>query len=299
MDIYSKLTTFFPKRALSVSVTLSLSRWLGSSLSKFLSFDRSTDMDRNKFLQLLNGFNAVPVEDVFCEYKNNPHLNWFHLMCSIHDFKFIFTSKDFKFYSLCRCHQVTHDGEIVHEHVHALISTKLILQTWKKRLYRKKIKLYKTTFKNVLCGDHVCGILRYLACKTGLKYKPGTRKGEIEIPHTHYGRMVDVKNWLHSRGKFCVRTRKDIETKMKLKINLQLHDYETCECPRGSVGINNRKEANRKRKEFFESEEGLDWKERRKKTETAKDEIIEKLYKIKRVKNELLRKELERLINLL
>jgi hypothetical protein len=254
-------------------------------------------MERREFIQLLDGFVAEPVEDVFYKYKNDPQLNWFHLLCSITDFNIIWSCKDFNFYSLCRCHQVTDEGSIVHEHVHAIISSRVLIQTWKQRLYRKKIKLEKTTFKKIICGDHLCGALRYITCKNGLKYKSG--KGIAAIPHTHYERRVDLKNWLHPRGKFCGQIRKEIETKMKLKSNLPLHDYESCKCDRGKVGINNRLEANRKRKEFYESEAGLDWQERRKKRKIEKGEIIEKLHTLKSVKNESLRKELERLINLL
>jgi hypothetical protein len=256
-------------------------------------------MDGRDFIQLLNGFVAEPVDDVFLEYQSKSRPYWFHLLCSIYDFNLIWSSKDFKFYSLCRCHQVTDEGLIVHEHIHAIISSRVVLQTWKQRLYRRNIKLTKTTFKKILCGDHLAGVLRYLCCESGLKTKIRGSKRVVPIPHTHYERRVDQKNWLHSRGKICDKIREDIESKMKLKTNLPLHDYETCECDRGKIGITNRKEANRKRRAFYDSEKGLDWKERWKKKKTAKEEIINKLQDINHVNNESLRKELARLINLL
>jgi hypothetical protein len=256
-------------------------------------------MKHKEFSQFLGGFIATPVEDVFLEYKSESRPFWFHLLASIEDFKLIWSCSDFKFYSLCRCHQIAEDGNSIHNHVHAVISSRVSLPTWKQRLFRNKIKLNKTTFKKILCGDHLAGVIRYLSCKTGLKNRTRGAGAIAKIAHTHFERKVDVKCWLHRRGKKCNEIRGDIERKMKIKLNVPLHDYENCKCPRGQIGINNRKEANRKRSAFYKSEKGLDWKEKIRKKKIVKDEIIRKILEIKNVKNELLGKELERLVNLL
>jgi hypothetical protein len=258
-------------------------------------------MNQNEFLQILGGFVATPVEDVFYEYKNDPQLNWYHLMCSIADFNFIFSCKDFKFYALCRCHQVAVDGSTAHEHVHAVVSGRGLLRSWKQRLYRKKISLYKTTFKRIICGDHVAGVLRYLCCKDGQKIGRRGVDGLVTRPHTHYERRVDVRGWLHdSRGSICARIRDDIEAKMQLKTNEPLHDFETCECDRGRIGIAKREEANRKRREFYATEAGKLVKKSYKRKRILKDQIVRILAELGRGNDaELKRMEMERLLEML
>jgi hypothetical protein len=258
-------------------------------------------MLKHEFRQILGGFISTPVEDVFCEYKNDSQVKWYHLMCSIEDFTFIFCCKEFKFYSLCRCHQVADDGSIAHEHVHAVVSGRCMIDSWKKQLRRKKIKLNKTTFKKILCADHLCGVLRYICCKDGQKVGRRGADGLVLRPHTHYERIVDVRGWLHdSRGQICAWTRDDIEDKMRIKINLPLHDFETCECDRGRLGIEKRNEANRKRRAFYDTEEGKRVKESYKRKKIAKEEVVQQLLQIgKGIKADLLRKEMARLLQLL
>src|SRR6266478_3544587 len=73
-------------------------------------------MEQCEYHQILGGFIATPVEDIFKEYKTETKLTWFHLMCSVNDFIFILSCKEFKFYTLCRCHQVANDKSTAHEH---------------------------------------------------------------------------------------------------------------------------------------------------------------------------------------
>jgi hypothetical protein len=258
-------------------------------------------MNQNEFLQILGGFIATPVEDVFAEYKHDSQLKWYHLMCSIEDFTFIWSCKEFKFYTLCRCHQAADDGSVAHEHVHAVVSGPVLLATWKRRLWKKKIRLNKSTFKRIQCGDHLCGVLRYLCCKDGQKAGRRAADGLVLRPHTHYERRVDVRDWLHdTRGSICAKTRHHIETKMKLKTNTPLHNFETCICDRGRLGIEKRIEANRKRRAFYETEEGKRVKENYKRKKMAKDELVKQLLQIgKGIKADLLRKEMTRLLQLL
>jgi hypothetical protein len=258
-------------------------------------------MLRKEFREILGGFIATPVDDVFSEYKNDAHLNWYHLMCSIDDFAFIFSSNEFKFHSLCRCHQVADDGSIAHEHVHAVVSGRVLLDSWKRQLRRKAIKFNKTTFKKIHCGDHLAGVLRYICCRDGQKVGRRGSDGLVMGPHTHYERVVDVRRWLHdSRGPICARTRDDIEAKMKQKINLPLHDFETCKCANGRVGIENREEANRKRRAFYATEAGKLVKESYKRKKMEKEMILKRLLKIGRgPKAELRRKAIKRLLELL
>jgi hypothetical protein len=257
-------------------------------------------MDQKYFLELLGGFVAAPVEDVFEEYKTNPKLKWYHLICSVADFPLLWSCKDFKFYSLCRCHQVANDGSIAHEHIHAVVSGEVLLSTWKQRLCRKKIKLNKTTFKKIICGDHLCGVLRYICCRDGQKVGRRGNDGLASSPHTHYERRVDVQHWLHKRPKGCARTRDNIERKMMLIADGPLHDYETCICHYGKIGQEKRKEANRKRKAFYETDEGKQVKQKYKRRKQTKDDIIAKLVELGAGgKAELLRMEIRRLVELM
>jgi hypothetical protein len=258
-------------------------------------------MLQREFREILGGFIATPVEDVFYDYKNGSKVQFYHLMCSIEDFTFIFSCKEFKFHSLCRCHQVADDGSIAHEHVHAVISGRILLDTWKKQLRRKGIKFNRTTFKKIICPDHLAGVLRYICCRDGQKVGRRGSDGLLMGPHTHYERIVDVRRWLHdSRGLICARIRDEIEVKMKLKLNLPLHDYETCQCANGRVGIENREEANRKRRAFYSTEEGKRVKESYKRKKLEKEKIVRRLLKIgKGNKAQLKRKEIERLLLLL
>jgi hypothetical protein len=257
-------------------------------------------MNKAEFLQLLGGFTPTPVEDVFNEYTIESQLKWYHLLCSIEDFTFIWGCKEFKFHSLCRCHQAAGDGTFVHEHVHAVISGRVLLESWKRQLRRKQIRLSKTTFKKILCGDHLAGVLRYICCRDGLKMARRGSDGLASIPHTHYERRVDKTSWIHSRGRFCAKIRNEIETKMKIKANFPLHYFETCKCDRGMLGIEKRREANRKRRAFYETEAGKLVKESYKRKKKLREEVIQGLQKLgKGPQAELQRKEIERLINMM
>jgi len=221
-------------------------------------------------------------------------------MCSIVDFPLLWCCKLFKFYTLCRCHQVADDGSVAHEHIHAVVSGGIKLKTWKQQLSRKNIKLHKTTFKKILCGDHLCGVIRYICCADGQKSGKRGSDGLVLAPHTHYERRVDCPGWLHNRGKYCCTIRNNIEDKMKLKLDVPLHDFEKCMCDRGKVGLEKIKEANRKRKAFYETEEGKAIKKKYKEIKQAKEDVIKRLIHLgSGVKAELLRNEMARLIKLL
>jgi hypothetical protein len=258
-------------------------------------------MLRREFRELLGGFIATPVEDVFYEYKNDSQLKFYHLMCSIEDFTFIWSCKLFKFHSLCRCHQVAYDGSVAHEHVHAVVSSRVLLDSWKRQLRRKGIKFNKTTFKKILCPDHLAGVFRYICCKDGQKVGRRGVDGLVLGPHTHYERVVDVRSWLHdSRGTICARIRDEIEAKMILRVNLPLHDFETCGCARGRIGIANREEANRKRRAFYATEEGKRVKQSYKRKKIARDEVIRQLEELGKGSYAVLqRKEIARLVKML
>jgi hypothetical protein len=259
-------------------------------------------MNQHEFKELLGGFIPVPVEDVFEEYVKVKDLHFYHLMCSVADFKFLWSCQEFKFYSLCRCHQVADDGSTAHEHIHAVVSCRVLLDTWKRQIRRKQIRLYKTTFKKIICADHLCGVFRYICCRDGQRIGKRGADGLVLSPHTHYDRKVDVRGWVHqAKGRICGQIRREIEVKMKLKVNEPLHDFDSCQCDNSRIGNEKREEANRKRKAFYETEAGKEVKERYKKKKLAKDEVINKLIELGKVgtKAELLRKEMERLMKML
>ena len=255
-------------------------------------------MEQSEYHKILSGFIAVPVEDIFKEYKQFTKLNWFHLLCSLEDFVLVLSCKEFKFYTLCRCHQAASDNTFTHEHIHAIISSEIQLLTWKRRLIRKKIRLTKTTFKRILCGDHLCGVIRYICCKDG-QIKKGV-DGLVRRPHIHYDRRVDVRAWLHQRGPYCCPIRKAIAVKMRKNVNEPLHDYKSCSCDRGFIGQQKRKEANRKRREFYNTEAGKLVKQRYKEKNDTKEKIIQQILDLEvGHKSELRRQEMVRLLKML
>ena len=147
-------------------------------------------------------------------------------------------------------------------------------------------------------NDVLCKIT---CCRDGQKAGRRGTDGLMMSPHTHYERRVDVRGWLHPRGRDCAGVRGEIERKMKIIAKVPLHDYESCSCDRGKIGEEKRKEANRKRKLFYESEAGKTMKEKYKKKKIAKEEIIKKISELFRGLNkaELKRIGLNRLISMI
>ena len=263
-----------------------------------VSLRLSDGMDEISFLT--KGFTATPLDELFKVYKTKENNSWYHLMCSVEDFPMIWTCGGFTFHSFCRCHQVADDSSTSHEHLHAVISTELKIKTWKKQLAQKKIRLYKTLFRPIICGDHLCGILRYLSCREGKKVGRRGADGLVANPHTHYSRHVGNLRLLHAkRKKDCSRIRQEIE-EMMTKNYGNLHNFATCTCENSYLGVLKREEANKKRRNFYETEEGLRMREKYRQRKKMKEHLIEEILTLGRQsKAKLFRETTMRLIEIL
>ena len=253
-------------------------------------------MDRANYYNLLKEFNFSPSS--FSEIAKDLMVlgvkEMYHALVNEVDIGQVISIPNIKVIWCCRCHLVADDGSTDHEHWHALIQFKKghTLVAYKKRLQRAKLRLRsrKTVFKRVLCPDQAIGILRYITCKDGQRYTRRGADGLMGTPHTHYSRSV-YGNLLHVRGKHCASTRNQIYSDILLHITPQwlvsnsisqdrkeLHNFETCKCARGRIGMENKKAANVKRKDFYNTDAGQLMKDKYKKRAILKKQVIEGLH---------------------
>lgn len=258
----------------------------------------------------VNGIRAISPREVAEDYENSPK-EWYHLILNESDFNLLICAPNLKWYSICRCHLVADDGSTAHEHLHALIhfSNKTTALAFKKKLQRAGKRLNsKTTFKKIICLDHAIGVLRYITCADGQKPLRRDGDGLRGTPHSHYDRKVYNVEWLHSRGKNCPTVRNEISRLAatgvmdisKYTSEEELHDKETCRCERGSVGIQKRKEANERRRQFYQTERGIEIRKKYKEKQLEKKDLIQKLMQLGlNKKAELQRETILKLIELL
>lgn len=230
------------------------------------------------------------LEKIAKDYKNSP-TEWYHLLCNMEDFASIILTPNLEIYTFCRCHLVADDGSTAHEHWHALVHFKeTTLVAFKKRLQRAGVRHNsKTTFKKIICFDHLIGVMRYICCEDGQKVTRRGHDGLMGSPHTHYCRSVFDQNWLHSRGSACGKVREDIEINFSnllgeewIETNVGtykngLHNFETCLCARGKVGMDKKAEANKKRSAFYQTPEGQRVKKEYKEKAEIKKNILRQL----------------------
>ena len=244
----------------------------------------------------------------------------YHALVNEADIAFLFAIPNLKIFWCCRSHLVAEDGSTAHEHLHALVQyQKGTHQAFKKRMQRAKQRFHsKTTFRKVLCPDHAVGVLRYITCADGQKKKRRDDDGLICKPHTHYCRAVNDLTMLHSRNQKkvggCSSIRRDIQENLWKNLSDQwlaenvsgdgeyaLHHQETCVCENGKIGKDKKAAANKKRKEFYQTEEGQQIKKKYSEKNQKKHNLIRELRKMKNCSNqaELSKENIARLMAML
>ena len=242
----------------------------------------------------------------------------YHALVNEADIVTLFTIPNLSIFWCCRCHLVADDGSTAHEHLHALVQYDgATHNAFKQRLKRAGTRLHaKTTFKKIICPDHMVGTLRYITCRDGQRVTKRDADGLMGAPHTHYSRSVFESYLLHKRnGKQllgCGDIRLGILQSVKRQLKEEwvmenvsghphyLHHHETCLCDNGEIGKKKKKEANEKRREFYKSERGQEVRKAYKEKNDKKREMIKILSALKvNKKAELTKETIETLMNLI
>jgi hypothetical protein len=239
-------------------------------------------------------FSASSYEEIATYLMKNGVKEMYHALVNEADIPAVLAIPNFKIFWCCRCHVVEDDESTGHEHWHALVQFEGdSLVSYKKRLQRAKLRLHpKTTFKRIICPDHAVGVLRYICCKDGQRQTRRGQDGLMGRPHTHYERSVFGKSLLHVRGKHCGPTRDAIYDQITAHVstswmlengygghNKELHNYKTCRCDRGEVGMENKRIANQKRRDFYKTDEGKAVKKNYREKNATKRQIMAELSK--------------------
>ena len=243
----------------------------------------------------------------------------YHVVANEDDILPVLTIPNFKIFWCCRCRLVTDDGSSGDEQWHALVQFEAgyTLQGYKKRLHRAKQQLHrKTTFKRILCADHVVEVLRYICCKDGQRQTKRGGDGLMGAPHIHYDRSVFKNHLLHDvQGKQCVTARDEICAGLTEHLSTDwltenqcaghssiedLHDFDTCLCDRGKKKIEAKKIANEKRRNFYKTDEGRAVKTKYRQKNVMKRKLIAEISKVAMSKKaELNRESILTLLNML
>ena len=265
------------------------------------------DLSKKAYYELLNrvGWNPVSYKDIAICLMENGVKQMYHAIVNESDIPLLFSIPNLKIFWCCRCHLVAEDKSTAHEHLHALVQyqngTHL---AFKKRLQRAKKRFhFKTTFKPIKCPDHAVGVLRYICCEDGQKNKRRDADGLACKPHTHYSRSVYNSNLLHSRNSRkeggCGYVRGEIQESLWGNLSEEwlvenvsgdgeyaIHHQETCLCDNGEIGKKQKAAANKKRKEFYKTEEGIAKKEYYADKARKKHGLIRELKKMKCSRND-------------
>ena len=151
----------------------------------------------------------------------------------------------------------------------------------------------KTTFKKIICPDHMIGTLRYISCGDGQRATRRNADGLMGAPHTHYKRSIFDNCLLHKRNNKkilgCAGIRLAILRGVRNKLtdkwksdnvsghHHHLHHHDTCVCDFGLIGKEKKEAANEKRREFYNTERGQEIKNMYKDRAQKRREIIEKV----------------------
>jgi hypothetical protein len=282
-------------------------------------------LDNNEYYEFLRAveFNPASYKEISDSLMENGVKEMYHALVNENDIQRLFTIPNLKIFWCCRCHLVADDKSTAHEHLHALVQydKSHTHQAFKKRLQRSKQRLHpKTTFKKVMCADHAVGVLRYITCSTG---QTNDRKrdadGLVGKAHTHYSRSVYENVLIHDPNQKKSGGCKDVwsvitESIWKklsdewLKENVsgdseyRLHHEDKCACTNGKVGKEKKEAANKKRREFYETERGQEIKKMYKEKAKEKNRLIEALKRLKGCNNNqasLTRETIAKLMDLL
>ena len=161
------------------------------------NFDILKEMDfkHASFLEIVDGLRANGVREMY------------HAIVEEKDVVTLFSTPNCKIYWYCRCHHVAEDGSSAHEHLHALVhfDAGATLGAYKQQLKRLGTRLHaKTTFKKIICADHMIGTLGYICCEDGLREIQRDSDGMKSSPHTHYDHCVFEKSLIHKRNLYYI-----------------------------------------------------------------------------------------------
>ena len=274
------------------------------------------------YYEFLNrvGWNPESFKEIASCLMKNGVKQMYHAIVNEADIPLLFSIPNLKIFWCCRCHLVAEDKTTAHEHLHALVQyqkgTHLAL---KKRMQRAKQRFHsKTTFKPIMCPDHAVGVLRYICCEDGQRNKRRDADGLACKPHTHYSRSVYDHSLLHSRNSRkeggCGYIRGEIQESIWDNLSEEwlvknvsgdgeyaLHHQETCICENGNIGKDKKAAANKKRKEFYETKEGIAKKKYYADKAREKHDLIRQLKKLKTSRNdaELTKETIAKLMDLL
>lgn len=252
-------------------------------------------------------------EDVFAEGTTPAYelSRTYHLIANEVDIPFVTAIPELKYYAFTRCHLVADDGSVAHEHFHALVRfTSGTRSALRQRMTRNKTSFHRQSrFKVVNCFDHVLGVYRYICCGDGLKIARRGADGLYGSPHTHYCRSVYDAKLLHGRGVDCITCRSRLVDGVREFLSKQLmtatwkfgeldddevsglHDFDTCLCSRGKVGLERRRAANQKRSDYYKTEEGKKMRKSYNEKAAKKRELIAGLSELKLNKKARLQRE--------
>ena len=259
-------------------------------------------LDNSAYYKILKDVDWSPrsYKEIANSLIKNGVKQMYHAIVNEDDIPFLFSIPNLDIFWCCRCHLVAKDGSTAHEHLHALVQyQKGTHRALKKRMQRAKQRFHsKTTFKPIACPDHAVGVLRYICCEDGQRQKRRDGDGLSCKPHTHYCRSVYDSNMLHSRNQTkdrgCSRWRMHITYKLWLILSdewlienvstddeYKLHHQKSCHCENGDIGKKKKEEANKKRRDFYKTEEGLAKKKHYAEKAAKKHELIKILKEYK------------------
>ena len=268
-----------------------------------------------EFLKKID-FNPSSYKDIANSLMKNGVNEMYHAVVNGSDIFTLFTIPNLKIIWCCRCHVVADDKSTTDEHLHALVQyqNKKTHQAFKLRLKRAGKRLHpKTTFYKMLCPDHVVEVLTYITCEDGQKNTkirdPYVFVGKV---HTHYTRSVYDKSLLHKHNNEsidgCMNIRMEITEKIWEELSDEwldenvsgdgvyaLHHHENCFCENRGKG------KQKKRKEFYETEKGMDIKKKYSEKTKQKNKLIEELRQMKNcgTQAELSKEIINKLLNML
>ena len=158
------------------------------------------------------------------------------------------------------------------------------------------------------------GTLRYISCGDGQRATRRNTDGLMGAPHTHYKRSVFDQCLLHKRNNKKILGCKDIRLAILRGVRNKLtdkwkndnvsghhhhlHHHETCVCDFGLIGKEKKEAANEKRRAFYNTEQGLEIKNKYKDRAQKRREIIEKVMMLQTGSN-LAEMEKESILDLL
>ena len=258
-------------------------------------------MDQQTYRNLLNGIGWDPssYKDIAKCLMEKGTKEMYHAIVHQDDIQHLFTIPNLKIFWCCRCHLVAKDGSTAHEHLHALVQyqNKKTHEAFKHRLRRAGQRLHKkTTFKKILCPDHAVGVLRYITCRDGQRATRRNADGLMGAPHTHYRQSAFEQRLLHKRNAKQILGCKDIRLAILKGIKNHLtedwsyenvsghphylHHHETCLCEFGKIGKKKKDAANKKRREFYNTERGQEIKNMYKDRAQTRKELLEKVMQL-------------------